>query len=237
MALLVAALGLVAARWQWSVAHDQARADMVKEIQDRPVRPLTEVMQPHDPFPSEGSGQRVRATGHYEQDQRLVIGRVYEGEPVTWVVDRFVVEETGTNLPVVRGWVPKGETAAEPPSGTIELVGSLAPPEAPDEGVGLPEGQMTSVDVSKLVNEWPGRMYTGFAFAMSEDGKTAARGLERIPPPLPDTSLKFRNAMYAVQWLMFSAFALWMWQKMVRQAAHRDEDEAARAAEEKESVP
>ena len=96
---------------------------------------------------------------------------------------------------------------------------------------------MTSVDISTLVNEWPGSIYTGFAFAISEDGQESAPGLERVPPPLPDTSLKFRNAMYAVQWWMFSAFALWMWLKMVRQAAHRVKDEATEVAEEKERVP
>lgn len=237
VALVLAVLGVIAGRWQWDVAHSEGRADAVREIQNRPVKPLGEVLDPHDTFPDDGSGQRVTATGHYAKGQRLVVDRRFEGQKVTWVVDRFVVEDGGANLAVVRGWVPKGEAAPEPPSGTIELRGSLAPPEAPSEDAGLPKGSMTSVDISRLVNEWPGSIYTGFAFAISEDGQESAPGLERVPPPLPDTSMKFRNAMYAVQWWMFSTFALWMWLKMVRQAARREDDEAAEAAEEKERVP
>ena len=151
-----------------------------------------------------------------------------------WVVDRFVVEESGANLAVVRGWIPKGETPPEAPSGTVELLGSLAPKEAPDEG-GLPEGQMSSVDIAQLVNTWPGEIYNGFAFAMEENDSARAPGLDRVPPPLPDTSLNFRNLMYAVQWWVFAAFPLWMWTKMVRQASRRD-DEAAEAVETKEHV-
>ena len=74
----------------------------------------------------------------------------------------------------------------------------------------------------------------GIAFAMSEDGREQAPGVERVPPPLPDTSLQWRNVMYAVQWWVFAAFPLWMWTKMVRQAARRDE--AVEAEEIKEHV-
>ncbi len=232
---VVLAIGcIIAGRWQWSVAHDVARADAVREVQDNPVQPLESVVKPHEGFPDDGSGQRVTTRGEYAGDQVLVVDRLLDGDEGRWVVDRFVVEESGANLAVVRGWIPEGETPPEAPDGTIELLGSLAPKEAPDEG-GLPEGQMTSVDIAQLVNTWPGEIYNGFAFVMEEDGAPQAPGLERVPPPLPDTSLNFRNLMYAVQWWVFAAFPLWMWTKMVRQAARRD-DEAAEAVEMKEHV-
>ena len=208
----------------------------MREIQERPVRPLTEFMQPLESFPTKGSGQRLRTTGHYAEGQRLVVGRLMHDEPVTWVVDRFVVEETGANLAVVRGWIPKGATPPEPPEGTIELLGSLAPPEAPSTGSDPSDGTMTSVDVSRLVNQWPGRMYNGFVFALEEGGVPGPPNLERVPPPLPATELKMRNVMYAGQWWLFSAFALWMWVKMVRQAHRSEEHDAAPAAETKENV-
>lgn len=234
LAVVLAVLGIIAGRWQWSVAHDVARADAVREIQQRPVQPLGQVVAPHEGFPDDGSGQQVSTRGDYAGETRLVVGRLIDGEEVIWVLERFVVAETEANLAVVRGWLPKGEAPPSPPSGTIELVGSLAPPEAPDTGVGLPEGQMTSVDIAQLVNEWPGEMYNAFVFAVAEDGSPKASGVERVPPPLPDTSLQFRNVMYAVQWWAFSVFALWMWTKMVRQAARRDE--TVEAVETKEDV-
>ena len=156
--------------------------------------------------------------------------------------DRFVVEETGANLAVVRGWIDDGEDPPSPPEGTIELLGSLAPKEAPDTGDGAADGEMSSVDIATLVNVWPGEIYNGFAFAISEDrrsaisedGPKAISDVTRVPPPLPDTSLRLRNVMYAVQWWVFAAFPLWMWTKMVRQAARRDE--AVEAEESKEHV-
>lgn len=232
---VVLAIGcIIAGRWQWSVAHDVARADAVREVQDQPVESLESVMEPHESFPDDGSGQRVTTRGRYTGDRIIVVGRLLEDVEGEWVVERFVVEESGANLAVVRGWIPKGETPPVAPSGTIELLGSLAPKEAPDEG-GLPEGKMTSVDIAQLVNRWPGEIYNGFAFAMEEDGSAQASGVDRVPPPLPDTSLNFRNVMYAFQWWIFAAFPLWMWMKMVRQEARRD-DTAAEPAEKKEQV-
>ncbi len=234
LALALGVLCVIAGRWQWSVARDVARADAVREIQQQPIVPLEDFVEPHEGFPDLGSGQRVTTRGHYTGDQVVVVGRLLEDRPGEWVVDRFVVDESGANLAVVRGWIPKGATPPPAPEGTIELLGSLAPKEAPDEGVGLADGEMTSVDIAKLVNVWPGEIYNGFAFAITEDARSSVPGLERVPPPLPDTSLNWRNVMYAVQWWVFAAFPLWMWMKMVRQAARRDE--TAQAVESKEHV-
>lgn len=230
VALVLAVLGIIAGRWQWSVAHDVARADAVREVQERPTRPLSQIVAPHESFPDEGSGQQVATRGEFAGEPLLVVNRRFEDATVSWVLDRFVVADTGANLAVVRGWIPEGEDPPSAPSGTIDLVGSLAPPEAPDESGGAADGELTSVDIAQLVNAWDGDIYNGFVFAISEDGSQRAEGLERIPPPLPDTSLQFRNVMYAFQWWLFSLFALWMWIKMVRQAARADQDEAAESA-------
>ena len=73
VALVLVVLGIIAGRWQWSVAHDVARADAVREVQEQPVRPLAEVMAPHESFPDEGSGQRVTATGRYAGEPLVVV--------------------------------------------------------------------------------------------------------------------------------------------------------------------
>lgn len=221
VALLLLAAGLQLARWQWQVAHDTAREEAVREIQQRPQLPLSEVMEPHAAFPDEGSGQRISARGEYQPGgQFLVAPRLLEGADGFWVVDQFVVEGTSANLPVVRGWVASPEEATAPPTGQIELIASLAPGEAPDTSGG--EGPArSSIDLGRLVNEWPGDLYNGFGFAITEDGQPAA-GVTAVPPPLPDVSFNIRNASYALQWAAFGAFAIWMWFAMVR-AAMRSE--------------
>lgn len=236
LALLLAGIAVQLGRWQWQVAHDLAREEVVREIQQRPVEPIADVIAPHDPFPDDGSGQRVTARGHYEPaDQLLVVRRLLHGREGLWVVDRFVVAGTGANIPVVRGWIPAGATPPAPPEGELELVASLAPGEAPDTSEPGARGA-TSIDLARLVNEWPGEMYNAFGFAVTEDGAAPAQGVEVVPPPLPDTSFQFRNAMYAAQWWSFGAFALWMWWTMVRQA-HRAEQPATTDDEHKEKQP
>lgn len=219
LALVLAAAAVQLGRWQWQVAHDVAREDAVREVQQRPTQPLAQVVAPHADFPDEGSGQQVSTTGRYVADgQLLVVDRLLDGRDGLWVVDRFVVADTGANLPVVRGWIPDGAEPPAPPTGQVDLVGSLAPGEAPDEGTAGP-GRATSIDLGRLVNTWPGDLYNAFAFVVTEGGAAPTQGVEVVPPPLPDTSFGIRNASYAVQWWLFGLFALWMWWRMVRQAS------------------
>lgn len=238
LAIALAVAAVLLGRWQWSVAHDRARAEAVAEIQARPVQPLPDVLTAHQPFPDDGSGQRVSTAGEYAPgDGFVVVQRLLDGRMGAWAVERFVVEETGVNLAVVRGWLPEGAEAPSPPTGPVRLVASLAPGESPGQS-DLPEGQASSIHLGTLVNEWPGELYTGFGFVMEEQvsdqqGEGGAAGLERVPPPLPDTSLDWRNASYAAQWFAVAAFVLWLWWQMMRQ-----ESRAARQArgEEKEAA-
>ena len=54
-------------------------------------------------------------------------------------------------------------------------------------------------------------------------GIPAPAGLERVPPPEVTGGLKWRNAAYALQWWIFGGFAAFMWFRMVREDAQRDE--------------
>jgi surfeit locus 1 family protein len=94
----------------------------------------------------------------------------------------------------------------------------------------VPSGQIGSVDLSLLVNRWPGELYNAFGFLESEDPPTAS-GLETVPTPVGDRGVQWRNAAYAVQWWIFAAFTLWMWARMVRDETRRARAEAAPVAE------
>jgi hypothetical protein len=84
----------------------------------------------------------------------------------------------------------------------------------------VPSGQIGSVDLSLLVNTWPGDLYNAFGFVESQDPATAS-GLTVVPTPIGETGVQWRNAAYAVQWWIFAAFALWMWGRMVRDETRR----------------
>jgi len=130
-------------------------------------------------------------------------------------------------LPVVRGFVTGAAAATPPPDGTLRIGGGLAPGESPSPDP-VPSGQIGSVDLSQLVNTWPGELYNAFGFLESESPATAS-GLATVPTPMGETGVNWRNAAYAVQWWVFAGFALWMWGRMVRDETRRARAEVATA--------
>lgn len=226
--------------WQLDVAKDRGRAEAVEQSAGRPVVGLTSVARPHEQFPADGSGQRVRATGSYAADgQVLVAPRRLDGRTGWWVVAPFVVD-TGGTLAVVRGFTTDPAAVPPPPAGRFALVGSLAPGESPAETPAPSGGAaafpvLGSIDLAVLVNRWEGDLFNAFVFAIEErptgDAPLDAAPLERVPPPTPgEGGLSWRNAAYALQWWIFAAFAAYMWFRMVRDDADRDRREAETAA-------
>ena len=232
-------------RWQLGVAHDKARIEAVKEAGAKPVVDVTTLLRPHEEFPAAAGGRLVTATGTYAAGQVLVQDRLLDGRAGYWVITPFTVTSNGATLPLLRGWTPQAH-APPIPAGELTIRASLAPSESPSR-TGLPDGVLSSVDLARLVNSWPGDLYNGFGFVQDEQPTPAAettQALTRVPPPMPSTGVNGRNAAYAVQWWVFAAFALFLWVKMVHQA-HREEIErdslaaAADASAEstKEEVP
>lgn len=218
--LVGVAFGLLG-RWQLGVAESSAYREAVEQARAQAPVELTTTLEPHAPFRGDLSSRPVTATGRYAADgQLLVPGRRLEGVRGLWVLTPFVVDGTGATLPVVRGFVTDPSDAAAPPAGDLTISGGLAPGESPvDEPV--PNGQIGSVDLSLLVNTWPGDIYNAFVFLEAEDPAAAGQPT-RVPTPLADTSIQWRNAAYAVQWWVFAFFALWVWFRMVREETRRE---------------
>lgn len=228
------ALGL----WQLNVARDDARKEQVRSAPVRPVADVASVLTPHGAFPGDGSGRRITATGRYDGSGQVVItSRRLRGEPGYWVVTPLVVSSTGARIAVVRGFVTDPSRAVRPevtqlPEATqppeipeITVSGTLAPGESPGGDSShtqptLPNGQLSTLDLSLLVNRWPGSLYNAFVFATAEQPEVtmvSAGGFQRVPPPaLVGGGLSWRNAAYALQWWVFALFAAYMWWRMVR---------------------
>lgn len=222
LVLLVGVAFVWLGRWQLGVAESAAHREVVEQARAQAPVSLTTVLEPHAPFRGDLSSRPVTATGRYAADgQLLVPDRRLDGRAGAWVLTPFVVDGSGATLPVLRGFVTDPADAGAPPQGSLTLSGGLAPGESPTGAV-LPEGRIGSVDLSVLVNTWPGDLYNAFLFLESEDPATGAQ-LEKVPTPIGDTAIRWRNAAYAVQWWVFAAFALWLWVRMVREEARREE--------------
>lgn len=219
--------------WQLDVSRSKAQRETLEEIESTPAQPVQDVVAPHTPFTGAMVGRKVSASGRYDpQGQVLVARRRLGNEVGFWVLTPLVVDDGGTRLPVVRGFTTS-DSAPPPPPGPVTIQGPLQPQEGPpDDPMVLPEGQLGSVDLSTLVNVWPGELYNGFIFATSESPAPAdvtAGRLQRIPPPGPGgEGITWRNFAYAIQWWIFAAFALYLWWRMVRddheQSQLRSED-------------
>ena len=234
LAVLVVGAFIQLGRWQLGVAEDKAATEAIAAAASRPVVPLETLLRPHQPFPNLESTRRVQVVGQYESGQVLVGGRRLDGVNGIWVITPFRVSATGGVLGVLRGFVTDPAEATDPPAGELTLTGGLAPGESPYVGPELPAGQMGSVDLSVLVNEWPGDLYNAFIFLETQEPSTAG-ALTKVPTPTVEADLNWRNLAYALQWWAFAVFALWMWWRMVRQA-HAEEHAPAELLGEEDSV-
>ena len=209
--------------WQLSVAREKGRAEQVRVAPTLPVADVAAVLTPHASFPHDGEGRRITATGRYDGSaQVLVTPRLLRGERGYWVVTPLVVRSTGARIAVVRGFVTDAAQAAAPDVATeVTVSGTLASGESPAaDAASLPDGQMGALDLSLLVNRWPGSLYNAFVFATAEQPdltSDASPAVQRVPPPaLVGGGLSWRNAAYALQWWVFTLFAAYMWWRMVR---------------------
>ncbi|MEP7369908.1 MAG: SURF1 family protein [Dermatophilaceae bacterium] len=213
--------------WQLNVARDQGRVQQVGSPPTLPVADVATVLFMHAPFPPYADGRRITATGRYDgSGQVLVTPRLLRGERGYWVVTPLVVRSTGARLAVVRGFVTDPAQALPPNVATdVTVSGTLTPGESSIQGTSrgggaLPEGQMAALDLSLLVNRWPGTLYNAFIFATAEvpDVTSAASpAVQRVPPPTPAAGgMSWRNTAYAFQWWAFALFAAYMWWRMVR---------------------
>lgn len=234
LASVLAAIFIALGFWQYGVAQQDAREQALQDGPKHPVVALDDLVQPHQPFPSKGSLRRVALTGTYEPDKQfLVPDRILEGRRGYWVVAPVVVEGSAARLPVLRGFVTDPSDAPAPPSGTIDLLGSLAPSDSPVETGPLPEGQRGSIDVAALVNEWGGEVYNAFVFVVKQQPAETAPAMQHVPPPKPEVDgVDWRNVGYALQWWAFAAFAYYLWWRGVKEDV---KDQAALAAHDTES--
>lgn len=216
--------------------------------------PLEQVLRAQTSFTAEQLARSVAVTGEFEDGhQVLVPGRSVAGEDAVLVVTALRVTQgpdAGAMIPVLRGWVPAddvvlddagwaprdGSVAAvlDVPAGERRVTGHLGGSEA-GVSADLPAGTVAAVSSAELAGLWGGPTYGGYLVQFTEeaDGGRATvspEGLGHAPPPstAQETGLNLQNLAYAVEWLIFGGFALFLWGRMVRdEVVHRREDAAA----------
>ena len=242
-ALLLSGVFVLLSQWQLSrsAQHEPPAPSSIEE-----VKPLVDVLQPGQFFPGSVSDQMVTATGTYDPGKQVLVeGRLYNNQKGFWIVSAFAVNNAPTIkgagaspqtwIPVARGWVADAAQASPPPSGTITLTGRLIPSEAPLPNVDAGPGRASAVSTAELINKWEVSSYQGFVAATSEVADGVAVPLAgdvkalNIPPQPPAEQVNWLNLFYAVEWVVFAGFSIFIWWRLVKDDYRRDleEDEDA----------
>ncbi|BDZ49142.1 SURF1-like protein [Frondihabitans sucicola] len=232
-ALAVAALFAYLGHWQLDRSVESLKP-VNTGSETRKV--LSDVTEPQTEFLDKMTGQKVSVTGSFApSDFTVLSGRIQQGKTGYWLVGRFVDSTDQSSLVVALGW---GTTRAEareaipsiPLAPTVEtLSGRYLPTEAADDGK-FTQGLQTVVSVPQLINQWSnfsGDVYNGYVVDHRGWG-----GLTPIysPAPIDKATLNWLNVFYAVEWVVFAGFAIFLWFRLVRDAFERETEEAEEEA-------
>ena len=249
---LLLALGIAAAfaalgQWQVERAVVQATVE-VRPTED--VRPFAGLAVPDKPTEQSATGQLVEVSGTFVPGDTVIVeGRLNDGVAGYWPVAHLeVTDGQAGGLPVALGWAEDEQAARAAadrfdsgidPDEVVTVAGRFLPSEAPvvpDED-GDPFA-MTTVAVAQLINLWTDYddhpVYFGYVTAAEP-----IDGLDAIvsPPPEQSVELNWLNIFYAIEWVVFAGFAVYLWYRLVRDAVERERDEAAEAARAEPSAP
>jgi surfeit locus 1 family protein len=223
--LVAVAACVLLGRWQLGVWHDH-RADNAAAVTHEDPVPLDHVLGPDAAFPASGVGRPVVVEGRWDPAHTVYVGgRERDGRTGVWAVTP-VVTATGSAIPVVRGWAP-GPHAPAAPDGPADLVGLLQP----SEDTGAPDSDthddvIPELSTTDLLPRASYDLYGGYALATDRalpTGGTTSTGMAGLAPvtaghlPGADSTTALRNLLYAFQWWVFGAFAMFMWWRWVQE--------------------
>jgi cytochrome oxidase assembly protein ShyY1 len=241
LALLVA--GTFAWLGQWQLGH-AVRIDAEQGPSSEDARPITEVTEAGGPVTDGAAGMVVTLGGELVPgDFRVVEQRSNGDRQGAWVTGHLALDG-GEHLAVAIGWAPSPAAAAQALAameGDPVIVGAALAAEGrymPSDGAIAPKPgedptRIASMSVAQLVNLWApfdGPAYGGYLVLHPGDPLDAAAldalGLEAIDsvPPLPVESISWLNLFYAVEWVVFAGFAVYLWYRLARDSWEKEHE-------------
>jgi surfeit locus 1 family protein len=129
-------------------------------------------------------------------------------------------------MPVVRGWSTTPE--APLPTGRVAVEGWLQASEG--SGIEDPDAHddvIPEMRIASMVEHVDADLYSGYVVDRTATGNLTAVPPDSVPEVSSTTSL--RNLLYAFQWWLFGACAIWIWGRWCRDtwAASREVEQVA----------
>lgn len=208
---VIAAAAMLMLGWWQAEVYQTSGTDASRERASQPALALDQVA-PVGVRPTEAFGRTVTFSGSYDPESQILVPD--PGEPGRFRVLTALVRDDGTAVAVVRGvWTGPAEQAPPPPAGRLEQQGLLLPSE-PSDTTPVPVGQLSTVRISVLAQQWRWPLVAGVVTLEADD--SAGQGLVWEQPELPREGGELRNGAYAIQWWVFAAFALVLAGKIAR---------------------
>lgn len=229
IAALVLALGVAAsfaALGQWQLDRSVDNVQVV-EIDTETAVPLEQIAEPGSGVTDAQQGRIVTVTGRLVPGDVVVLSGRGRGDGARgfWLVGHLVTAD-GTSLAVALGWSSDAAVTASDLDRTA-WTGRYLPPEQPQSS-DFEAGERSALSVADLVNLWadPGPVYGGYLVPAEP-----LPGLEPIRADAPErvVTLNWLNVFYAIEWVLFAGFAIYLWYRLVRDAVERAEEAASPA--------
>lgn len=222
--LALAIAGGFAALGQWQLSRSvEAGADTSLT---ETVVPLSSVAEPQQPVLDEAYRLVSTGTAFVAGDYVVLSDRLAAAEPGYWVVGHALVPG-GASLAVALGWTGSADAAASAIAALerhapTSVEGRYLPSEAPTES-DFEAGKRSALAVSELINLWreaPDGVYGGYLIAGDQ-----VAGLQTIDAPAPssEVSVNLLNLFYAVEWVVFAGFAVFLWYRLVKDVVEEEE--------------
>jgi surfeit locus 1 family protein len=234
---LVLALGVAAAfaaLGQWQLERSVVVESTAPTADTEAVVPLDTIADPQTTITVEQFGRMVEVSGAFVPGDEVVLeGRLQDGTPGAWLVGHLVLDD-GSSLAVAQGWAPDAAAARAAASqagtpGAERYTGRYLVSESPTES-DYRSGVRNALSVGELINVWDevDTVYAGY-LVLDE----APPGLTTIdaPPPVAETGVNWLNIFYAIEWVIFAGFALYLWYRLVRDVVEAEQEDAADAAD------
>ena len=213
---------------QWQLSRSVERASVVGRDTETVVA-LDSIAKPQSGVTTEAAGRLARVSAEFiTEDFSVLSGRLNDDVEGYWLIGHAVTPE-GTSLAVALGWAATTSEARAavgriPAGETLEGRYLATEPPADDD---FEQGERSAMAVATLINEWsrpPAAVYGGY-LVMGE----APSGLDRIDAPAPsqEVVLNWLNIFYAVEWVVFAGFAVFLWWRFVRDEWEREHEALA----------
>ena len=212
---MIVALGIALGLGFWQLdAWQTRRDDAARDISHLKPVALASVMTGDSPFPGRSLGRPVTFSGSWLTGSTLYVENRYDDDHRGyWVVTPVRVDGSTSAIPVVRGWSRRPSSAA--PGGPVQVTGWLQASEGsgpidqhPDDDV------IPMMRIASIVEHVDADLYSGYVVARDLAPAAAADGLRPVSAAaVPSVSgfTALRNFLYAIEWWVFAAFAVFVW--------------------------